>query len=260
MSPLAARWCRAVPSLRESKLRIAYVRAELDRCALERVATALDDLCGRAEQADALAREVLSAVTPLLVDEAHAPRVEALRAIAQERALLPLARLLRRRQAAGPSTPPPALEPDDRVLAKSPTGRVLTLGERKALARKPSRAALEKLLRDPHPEVIRNVLANPRLTEDDVVRIAARRPAIPDAIAEIAKNPKWSARVRVRMALIQNPGTPPSIAVPLVGLLIRPELREVLLAADVQPIVRAAATELLERRPPVRRRDVGRLH
>lgn len=258
MSQLAARWCRAVPSLRESKLRVAYVRAELDRCAPDRVASALDDLCGRAEQADALAREVLSAVTPLLVDEALAPRVDALRAIAQERALLALARLLRRRQT-GPSTPPPALEPDDRALAKSPTGRVLTLGERKALARKPSRAALEKLLRDPHPEVIRNVLANPRLTEDDVVRIAARRPAIPDAIAEIAKSPKWSARVRVRMALIQNPGTPPSIAVPLVGLLIRPELREVLTAADVQPIVRAAATELLERRPPVRGRDAGRL-
>jgi hypothetical protein len=46
-------------------------------------------------------------------------------------------------------------------------------------------------------------------------------------------------------------GTPPELAVPLVRLLIRPELREVLAAPDVPALVRAAAGELLDRRPPV---------
>ena len=53
------------------------------------------------------------------------------------------------------------------------------------------------------------------------------------------------------MTIVQNPGAPPEIAVPLLRLLIRPELQRVTSAADVPAVVRAAAGELLERRPPV---------
>jgi hypothetical protein len=128
---------------------------------------------------------------------------------------------------------------------------VLTLGERRALARRPSRAAFDKLLADPHPMVVQNLLQNPRLTEDDVVRMAARRPAYPDVIGAVARHPQWSQRVRVRMAIVQNPGSPAEIAVPMVRLLIRPELLQVVAAPDVPAVVRAAASEVLERRPPV---------
>src|SRR2546430_7350917 len=58
--------------------------------------------------------------------------------------------------------PPPA-EIDERKLAASSTGRALTLGERRALARKPSRAAFDKLLRDPHPLVIHKDRKSTRL-------------------------------------------------------------------------------------------------
>src|SRR6185312_9946308 len=105
--------------------------------------------------------------------------------------------------------------------------------ERRALARRPSRAAFDKLLRDPHPMVVKNLLQNPRLTEDDVIRMVARRPAYPEVIAEVARHPVWSQRARVRMAIVQNPGAPPELAVPLLRLLVRPELQQVTAAADV---------------------------
>ena len=70
-------------------------------------------------------------------------------------------------------------------------------------------------------------------------------------LAEIARHVKWAQRARVRMALVQNPYSPPELVVPFVRLLIRPELEQLLQAVDVQPVVRAAASELLERRPPV---------
>jgi hypothetical protein len=249
MSPLGARWCKAVPSLRETALRASFFRSEPSSRGLEAIALALDELCGRAEQAEPLAREVLAAALPVLTEPELAERVDDLRALASMRSLLPLGRLLRRK-----STPDPTLaqpDPDERHLSTSSSGRALTLGERKALARRPSRAALEKLLRDPHPHVIRTLLGNPRITEADVVRLAARRPAFPEIIAEIARHPKFSQRVRIRMAVVQNPWSPPEISVPLVSLLIRPELQQLLAAADVPHIVRAAATELLQRRPPV---------
>jgi hypothetical protein len=257
MNELFERWCRSVPSLREASLRAGFVRSELAAAEAADVAAALNELCARAEQAEPLAREVLGPFITVLAEPGSAPLVTDLRAMASDEALLPLARLLRKKARPGPSATP-TTTPEERPVLPTAGGRVLTLGERKALARKPSRAALDKLLRDPHPVVIRNVLDNTRVTEDDVVRLAARRPAFADVIAEIARHPGWTTRPRVRMALVQNPGTPPEIAVPLVRLLIRPELLQVLAAADVPAIVRAAATELLERRPPVPAKDDGR--
>jgi hypothetical protein len=251
---LAARWSRSIPSLRETGLRIAYLRAELVRRPLVAVAGALDELCGLAEQADPVAREVLAAAVAVLAEPSSADLVDALRHLADHEALLPLGRLVRRSRAVGvPETP----VVDERTLATSSSGRVLTLGERRALARRPSRAAFDKLLRDPHPMVVKNLLQNPRLTEDDVVRMVARRPAYPEVLGEVARHPVWSQRARVRMAIVQNPGAPPEIAVALVRLLIRPELVQVISAVDVTTVVRAAATELLERRPPVPDRGAG---
>ncbi|MCC6558772.1 MAG: hypothetical protein IT372_38050 [Polyangiaceae bacterium] len=251
MAGLSGRWWRgAVRSLRDMELRAGFLRSELSRLGAEGAAAGLDALCGAAEQADPVARDVLGAVVQVLADPALAPLVEELRAVAAARAHLPLGRLLRRRGRAG-DAPPSSPAVDERQLATSRTGRVLTLGERRALARRPSRAAFDALMRDPHPLVIRNLLGNPLMTEDDVVRMAARRPIFAEAAIEIARHPRWSQRSRVRMAVVQNPGSPPEIAVPMVRLLIRPELLQVAAAADVPAVVRAAAAELLERRPPV---------
>ena len=68
------------------------------------------------------------------------------------------------------------------------------------------------------------------------------------ARAEIAKS--WGLRPRVRQALVLNPGSPPAVSVPLLTLMGRPELAEVLVATDVPPVVRATARELWEFRPP----------
>ncbi len=248
MSALAERWMRAVPSLRESALRAAYMGAEIDQRAPLDVARALDVVCSRAEQADPRARDVLGAMIPVVAEPARKRTLDALRRIAAQESLLALARLLRKKKRGATIEPVPV---EERGPVRAESGRALTLGERRSLARRPTRAALDKLLRDPHPMVIRRVLDHPRLTEDDVVRMAAQRPAYPDVIAEIVRHPSWPQRARVRLALVQNPATPPELAVPLVRLLIRPELRAVLRAEDVPNVVRAAASELLARRPPV---------
>ncbi|XXX77220.1 hypothetical protein WMF30_00395 [Sorangium sp. So ce134] len=244
--------------MKELRLRVAFVRSEMLRAEPSSVARALDDLCRDAEQADPAARDVLGAVVPVLADPALSERVAQLRELAASLALLSLSRLLRRkarRREAQPASP----APDERHVPTSSAGRALTLGERRALARRPTRAAFDALLRDPHPLVIRNLLANPRLTEDDVVRLAARRPASPEVMTELARHPEWPQRARVRMAIVQNPGAPPEIAVPMVRLLLRPELLQLAAAADVPAVVRAAARELLERRPPVPHKPGGAL-
>jgi hypothetical protein len=127
---------------------------------------------------------------------------------------------------------------DARQLARSlaperplkPTGRPLTLGERKALARTHKREQLLLLLRDPHPAVVAILLDNPHITEADIIRIATARPAVPESLARVAAHPRWSVRHAVKRALVLNPSTPLADAIRIATTLRSQELRE--LAAD----------------------------
>ena len=92
--------------------------------------------------------------------------------------------------------------------ALRPADRPLTLGERKALARTHRRDKLLLLLRDPHPDVVAILLDNPHVTEAEIVRVAAARPAVPDSLALVAAHPKWSVRHAIKRSLVLNPATP----------------------------------------------------
>ena len=80
----------------------------------------------------------------------------------------------------------------------------LSLGERKAKARLRDRNALDRLLYDPDPSVVRILLGNPRLTEAHVIRLASRRPNRTTALAEIGRDPRWLSRPAVQRALALN--------------------------------------------------------
>lgn len=247
---LANRFCRVIPALLDISMRSAVLQNDLEEAGIHRAARALEIAASRAEQADPAALEVIAAAMPVLTNPQRQAWVEALRQTAKREALLSLVRLLVRRAKHGEEVFDDHAEPAV-ALPLEPGGRPLSLGERRALARKPSRATLDKLLSDPHPLVIQNLLVNPRVTEDDVVRMAARRPARREVIIEIARSPKWMARARVRLAVVLNPGTPPEIAVPALPQLSRSELLDVVALTLLPIVVRSAARDLLERRPPM---------
>jgi hypothetical protein len=248
---LSRRWQRACRAL-DGGLRVGYLRSELGTGPLAEVAAALDDVCAGAEQAEPDARETLVAVVDLLAEKDQIGLSHRLREEAAVRSLLALGRLLRR-PATSSSRAPPAPSASQARVPDYGTGRTLTLGERKALARRPTRKAMEKLFADPHPMVIRTLLVNPKVVEDDVVRLTARRPVESDVLAEVARSPRWAHRVRVRMAIVLNPDTPLELSIPLLTLLVRPELELVSGSSSLAPTLRAAALDLLQRRPPPRK-------
>jgi hypothetical protein len=101
-----------------------------------------------------------------------------------------------------------------------------------------------------NPEVVRNVLINPRMTEALVVRIAARRPARPDPLVEIWRSERWSARPAVRRALAFNPYLPPEVGSKIVPLLSIADLKELSRDNSVHPSLREQAAALLELSKP----------
>ncbi len=111
-------------------------------------------------------------------------------------------------------------------------------------------ALLERLLLDPDLLVIRHLLDNPRITEDDVIRIASRRPIPGSTLNEVAKSGRWASRRRVRVALARNPYCPTDLALRVLGSLPLGELRELRGDGTLPSEIRRHADEELARREP----------
>jgi uncharacterized protein (UPF0147 family) len=125
-----------------------------------------------------------------------------------------------------------------------PTGRPLTLGERKSLARTHDRELIRLMLRDPHPAVVAILLDNPHMTEADVARIASARPAAPATLAALAAHPRWSVRHLVKRALVLNPSTPLADAIRIATTLQSLELRELAADHSLPQLLRTHAAEV----------------
>ena len=135
----------------------------------------------------------------------------------------------------------PDAEDDDTVpRPKEP------VGHRISLARRPIRRLLERLLFDPDARVIRAILGNPRLTEGDVVALAASRRASAEVLEVIARDSRWITQYPVRLALANNPSAPAHLIVSLLPYLLRQDLRAVASSSPRQDI-RAQAEALLVR-------------
>jgi hypothetical protein len=241
---------RTTRGLADASLRVAYLVALLRDSRVPVLARALDAVCARAEQAEEAAREVLLSIVDALNDPACAPLLQQLREEAAGESLLALERLVRHPTMGSPRASVTPSDPNQDRIPDYGRGRPLTLGERKQLARRTDRDTMSKLLRDPHPDVIKRLLGNPKITEEDVLVLASKRPCRSDVLAEVARSTRWSHRPRIRLALMLNPDLPPELASPIAGLLMRQELRLVSQSTHVSPAVRALCLEHLERRPP----------
>lgn len=126
--------------------------------------------------------------------------------------------------------------------------RNLTRTEKTMLASKAERTERAVLLQDNDPQVLYYILKNPRLTVDEVIRIA-KSPFLNYQVAELLmKNTLWFANLDVRVALIHNAKTPPPFA-----LRILPTLPE----SEVRTISRGAATSMALKQAALRRLQTG---
>jgi hypothetical protein len=124
-----------------------------------------------------------------------------------------------------------------------------TLGRRKSLARTASGDTLDRLLIDPHPDVIRNVLVNSRVSEAMVVRLASR-PTVSPPILQVIAQSRFQTRASVRRALASNPKCPPGLGCRLLPALTRAELLDIAHDRRIHDDVRNAARMMIDSKPP----------
>jgi hypothetical protein len=245
----AARLGARVNAVLEPKQRIVAVAEALAAGSSADAAHLIAGLLERAGDATSGHRAALDATILVLGDDARLPyeRRAAIYSAAIEAALPDVALLL-----FDAAPPAPGVDrllhklDDDRPLV--PTGRPLTLGERKSLARGHRRELLLQLLRDPHPDVIAVLVDNPHLTEADVLKIASRRPVLAGALLAIFHSDRWRARAHVRRALVLNPCTPLPLAARLMATLPDRDLSDAAVDAALGDTLRGHAGALLRRR------------
>lgn len=234
---------KRIAGILDGNLRTAYLRFTLLGMAPQLVADLLVVTRAHAEARSPRHASLLSCLSLALSDEACGPLRRTVSALLEARQQHGLARSLRR----------DTVEEEEDALRVPDFGfgRAVTLGERKSLARRRDRELIARVLRDPHPHVIRILLLNPCLTESDVLRLCARRPVAGDALREVFQSARWIVRYPIKVALVLNPYTPLDVALQLAPLLHAQDLRRVLEASDLDSELHAACS---------RRAEHGELH
>jgi hypothetical protein len=112
------------------------------------------------------------------------------------------------------------------------------------LAVKAERSERALLLQDNDPRVLLSLLRNPRLTVDEVARMA-KSSFLNFQIADvIMKASQWSSNLDVRLALIHNPKTPQALALRILPTLPETDVRSIARAGTNMALKQAALRRL----------------
>lgn len=242
---------RRIARLDEIDMRVGLICERLEREAIEDALRLLHEAHRGASLGMPDAQSIFLALGWALFDPKLESRRRELGAAARQAELHQVADFV------APLVDEEAAAEDKRRVPDFGRGRPLTLGERKSLARTHDRSLIQRVVRDPHPDVVRILLANPSLTEDDVIRICAARPNHPDVLQTVYRNRRWVVRYRPRNAIVRNPDTPLDIALLLAPLLRNAELKEALISSELAPPLRLSCKAILQLRsersePPTR--------
>lgn len=122
--------------------------------------------------------------------------------------------------------------------------RSLSQMEKILLAVKADRSERALLLQDNDPRVLLSLLRNPRLTVDEVARLA-KSSFLNYQIAEvILKASQWMSSLDVRVGLVHNPKTPPAFALRILPTLPDSEVRAIARGGTNMQLKQAAIRKL----------------
>ena len=133
--------------------------------------------------------------------------------------------------------------PGERI---SMINRIMKMGvkDRVKLGMKGDREARNILIRDPNRLVSSAVVNNPRISEQEIVTIAAMRSISEDILRQIASNRQWARSYNIMHSLAKNPRTPIANAITIMSRLQLRDLAALMKSRNVSDAVRRQAERL----------------
>jgi hypothetical protein len=140
--------------------------------------------------------------------------------------------------------------PEGETRGASPIFRIKKMdpGERARLALRADRAERQILCRDTTPQVLLNMLSNPRVEAQNVLAIVKSTYANGGLLQRIAKDRRWASNAEILTAIVRNPKTPTPMAIRLLEHVPTRELRQMARMGALRENVRSAAFRLYTKR------------
>jgi hypothetical protein len=126
--------------------------------------------------------------------------------------------------------------------------RRMSIGEKIKLAVIGNGEARMILVQDPRRVVACAVLQNPRLNDMDVIRISQSKTVMEDVLRGIAGNRKWTRVYQVKVALVNNAKTPPSLSLHFISHLRDRELKLLANNKNIPGVVSSTARRVIKQK------------
>jgi len=126
--------------------------------------------------------------------------------------------------------------------------RRMNYNEKVRLALKADRGERQILCRDSTPQVLLNLLSNPRIESTDVLQIVKSTHANAGVLQRVASERRWMSNSEIQTAIVRNPKTPTPIAIRLLEVVPTQELRGMAKMGALREDVRRAAFRVYSKR------------
>ncbi len=121
----------------------------------------------------------------------------------------------------------------------------MSVSERIKYAQRGNKETRGILLKDASRLVIAAVIKSPKITEDEVLKVAQNKQANDEAVRLIAQNKEWLKNYSIRLALVYNPKTPTGIAMRLMQYITKKDLKDLAGSRNVPSAINANAKKLM---------------
>jgi hypothetical protein len=134
------------------------------------------------------------------------------------------------------------------------TQRILkmTIVEKIKLATLGNKEARGILLRDTNKLVAVAAIRSPRITDGEVVMVAANRSANDDVLRVIYHNREWTKDYRVKLGLVKNPKTPMALSMKFLATLRESDVKDIARDRNVPSGIMQQARKMIEKKSPRR--------
>ena len=122
----------------------------------------------------------------------------------------------------------------------------MSMGQKVKLALSGNKSSRELLVKDANKMISLAVLKNPRITEDEVLKVANTKGTPEDLLRQIARNKEWLKSYSIKMGMISNPKTPLAISIKLIDSLYENDLKKIAKSNNIPSALASTARRKLD--------------
>lgn len=119
--------------------------------------------------------------------------------------------------------------------------------EKIKLAYSGGKEARDLLIKDSNKTISSAVLKNPRITDEEISRLASSKNTGDELLREISRNREWLRNYSVKLGLVTNPKTPLNVSLRLIDSIRGKDLEKIAKSKDVSNVLATAARKKVER-------------